>query len=297
MNWRLANCCALSWAVVLCLAATPASGAKPRKSAVPANAKKIDLFEAIDGNKVKMSLTVAARSTGSLVLINTTEDEPFAVEVPLTMGASPIAPAGANRFYYAGSFGTPAAPQSLAVAVNPQWSAPVEKKGRKSNVRTKKKKDEKEAKDEKKDDEKKDGEKKDEAKAEKKDDAAGGSSLVATVPLPPGGSQTLPLFILGLNMKKPQAAYGPFKPEELEKVTQAPEMKKLLELLVQNKIPGDVAQTLAWYYNERPTWDELKMSGFVTPGQVEIAQKFADVVEGRAAAPPAEETTGKKKKR
>lgn len=296
MNWRLANCCALSWAVVFCLAATPASAAKPRKSAVPVNAKKIDLFEAIDGNKVRMSLTVAARSTGSLLLVNLTE-EPLAVEVPLTMGASPVAPTGANQVYYAGAFGTPGAPQSLAVAINPQWSAPVEKKGRKTNVRTKKKKDEKEAKDDKKDAEKKDAEKKDEAKDEKKkDDAAGGSSLVATVPLPPGASQTLPLFTLGLNMKKPQATYGQFKPEDLEKVTQAPEMKKVLELLVQNKIPPDVAQTLAWHYNERLSWDEMKTSLFVTPAQVEIAQPFANVVENNAPL-PAEENTGKKKKR
>lgn len=296
MHWRLASCCALVWAF-FCFEAQPASGAKPRKSsgAVDANAKKVDLFQAVDDHQVKMSLNVQIRSAGSLILINLS-DQPLAVEVPLTMGASPIAPAGANTVYYAGAFGTAGAPQSLAVAVSPQWTAAVEKKGgRKSNVRTNKKKAGEDAKDEKKDDDKKDGEKKDDAKDAKKDDAAGGSSLVATVPLPPGGTQTLPLYTLGLNMKKPQATYGQFTPGDLEKVTQAPEIKKVLEHLVQNKITADVAQTLAWHYNERLTWDEMAISGFVTPGQIQLAQPFADVIEGKAAA-PAEPTSGKKKR-
>lgn len=302
MKWRLACSWALAWAVSLCLVVPSASGAKPRRSstAVDANAKKIDLFEAIADNQVKASVTVAVRSAGSLILINRTE-QPLAVEVPLAMGATPYAPAGANQVYYAGAFGTPGAPQSLAVAVSPQWAAAVEKKGgRKSNVRTNKKKAGEEAKDdekkdgEKKDGDKKDGDNKDEAKGDKKDDAASGSSLVATVPLPPGGTQTLPLYTLGLNMKKPQATYGPFTPADLEKVTQAPEMKKLLELLVQSKVTADLAQILAWHYNERLTWDDMKP--FVAPAQLQLAQQFAEVVEGRAA-PPAEATTGKKKRK
>lgn len=290
MNWRLASCCALAWAAFMCFVAPPANGAKPRKSAtVDANAKKVDAFQAVDDKQVKMILIVQARSGGALTLTNLS-DQPLNVEVPLTMGAAPVAPPGANQVYYAGAFGTPGAPQALAVAVSPQWTAAVEKKGgRKSNVRTNKKKPNDEAKDD-----KKDGDKKDDAKDAKKDDG-GGSSLVATVPLPPGATQTLPLYTLGLNLKKPQASYGQFMPEDLEKVTQAPEIKKVLEFLVQNKITADVAQTLAWHYNERLTWDEMAISGFVTPAQVQIAQPFADVVEGKAAA-PAEPTTGKKKK-
>lgn len=282
---------------MLCFESSSAIGAKPRRSSsgVAANAKKIDLFEAIDDNQVKASLTVAARSAGSLLLTNVSE-QPLAVEVPLAMGASPVAPAGANRFYYSGTFGTPAAPQALAVAVSPQWASSVEKKGRKSNVRTNRKKKEEAPEEKKKDDEKKDGDKKEDAKDEKKDDAAGGSSLVATVPLAPGASQTLPLYTLGLNLKKPQATYGPFTPQDLEKATQAPEIKKVLELLVQNKITADVAQTLAWHYNDRLTWEEMSTSGFITPAQVQIAQPFADVVEGKAPL-PAEAATGKKKKR
>ncbi|MGH7140493.1 MAG: hypothetical protein ACREHD_32565, partial [Pirellulales bacterium] len=240
---------------------------------------------------VKMALTVQARATGVLTLINLS-DQPLNIEVPLAMGANPQAPPpGVGQAYYATAFGTPGAPQSLAVAVNPQWSSTgVQKKARKSNVKSKKKKpaDEEAAKDEKKSDEKKSDE-----KDAKKDDAAKNESLVATVPLPPGATQTLPLFTLGLNMKKPQATYGQFAPADLDNVTQAPQIRKVLELLVQGKFTADVAQTLAWHYNEPTRWDE--MAGFVTPIQLQLAQRAAEMVEG-TASPDAAPTTGKKKR-
>lgn len=291
MNWRLASCCALAWAAFWSFEAQPARGAKPRNSsAANTSAKKVELFKAVEDHQVKVGVLVQLRSGGTLSLTNLS-DQPLNVEVPLTMGATPFAPAGAPQGYYAGAFGTPGAPQSLAVAVSPQWTAAVEKKGgRKSNVRTNKKKADEEAKDD-----KKEGDKKDDAKDAKPDDAAGGSSLVATVPLPPGATQALPLYTVGLNMKKPQATYGQFIPADLDKVTQAPEMKKVLEHLVQGQLTADVAQTLAYHYNERMTWDEMKMSGFINPAQVDIAQPFADMVEGKGP-PPAQPTTGKKKK-
>jgi hypothetical protein len=288
MNRHLASCCALAWAISGWYLEPSPAGAKPPKSSgtVGANAKKVELFKAVDDKQVQMNLTVSLRSTGSLTLYNL-GNEPLNVEVPLTMGATPNAPAGAPNAYYLTTFGTPGAPQALAVAVSPQWTAAVEKKGgRKSNVRTNKKKAAEEAKEDKKDDAKEDG------KDAKKDDA-GGSALVATVPLLPGATQTLPLYTLGLNLKRPQATYGQFKPEDLEKVTQAPEIKKVLEYLVQNKLTADVAQTLAYHYNERLTWDEMKMSGFINPAQVDIAMPFADMVEGKGP-PPEPATTGKK---
>jgi hypothetical protein len=288
MSWRMAfsyslATVAIGWLVGL----DPAVAAKPGKNSVDTNAKKVDLFKAVEDKQVKMALNVQARATGVLTLINLSE-QPLNIEVPLAMGANPQAPAGVGQPYYATAFGTPGAPQSLAVAVNPQWSSTgVEKKARKSNVRTNKRKPaDEDAKDEKKGDE----------KDAKKDDAAKSDSLVATVPLPTGATQTLPLFTLGLNMKKPQATYGQFTPAELDKVTQATEIRKVLELLVQGKLTGDVAQTLAWYYNERMSWEEMGNSGFVTPVQLQLAKQAAEIVEGRASPDAAPATTGKKKR-
>ncbi|HET6881411.1 MAG TPA: hypothetical protein VFI31_14710 [Pirellulales bacterium] len=295
MNWRITISCALTLAIVLPLTSQAAPKVKRKASSssafgVDPNAKKVDLFKAIDDKQVKVALTVQARATGVLTLTNVS-DQPLTVEVPLTLGANPDAPPGAVQAYYATAFGTSGAPQSLAVAVSPQWTAGVEKKsGRKSNVKTKKKTDE-EAKDEKKGDEK-DAKEKDAKKEETKSD-----SLVATVPLPAGATQNLPLFTLGLNMKRPQATYGQFIPADLEKVTQAPEMKKVLEHLAQNHITEDVAQTLAWHYNDRMTWEEMQQTLLVTPIQIQLAQQAAEVVEGRASPEAATTTTtGKKKK-
>jgi hypothetical protein len=295
MNWRRLISYTLALAILcpLTVLAAPKTKRKASTSSsygVDPNAKKVDLFKAIDDKQVKAFLTVQARATGVLTLINLTTDQPLTVEVPLTLGANPDAPAGAVQAYYATAFGTPGAPQSLAVAVSPQWTAGVEKKSsRKTNVKTKKKTDE-EAKEEKK------GDEKDAKKEETKKEEAKSDSLFATVPLPAGATQTLPLFTLGLNMKRPQATYGQFIPADLEKVTQAPEMKKVLEHLAQNHITEDVAQTLAWHYNERMTWEEMSATGFVTPVQLQLAQQAADVVEGKVAPEAATATTGKKKK-
>lgn len=284
MKRRVLIAGALTIAAVL----LPATGeAAPRKSAkggVDATAKKIDLFKATEGNQVSADVMVNSPGIATLTLRNGSE-EPLNIEVPLYMAAEPYNPVKGfnNRI---------PTPQTLAVAVNPQWTAGVDKKSKKTGVKTNRKKDDA-AKDEKAD------EKKDEkdAKSEEKK----GDSVVALVPLPPGGIQQVPLYTLGLeapNTRPVPAAGLPYRLGDFDKRIQAPEMKKLMENLVKGTVPADSAQLLAWHYHGRLSWEEMATSGLVNPAQTQIAQHFAEVVEGRAAPDAtAPQTAGKKRKR
>ncbi|HVX16091.1 MAG TPA: hypothetical protein VHC22_33205 [Pirellulales bacterium] len=292
MKWRMAVLCSLAF-LVLALPAAIDAAPKPKKgSPADTTAKKVDVFKAADDKQIQMQVTVQGLGNATLTLTNVTET-PLNVEVPLAVAAVPNAPQGANQAYFASMYGTPGTPQSIAVAVDPKWSAGVDKKAgnRKTNVKAVKKgkPGDDDAKDEKKDDKKDD---------EKKDDAKTGDAVVALVPLAPGAMAQLPMYSLGLERAKPRATIGVFRLAELDKVSQAPHMKKLLEQMVQGIVPADTAQILAWHYHGPLTWDEMATTG-VLPAQLEVAKKFADVVEGNVSpdAAPVAETTKKKKKR
>lgn len=278
----------ISWSALH--AAPRASRGKPSAYGVDPNAKKMDVFKAADDRQAAVQVIVQAPGTAVLALTNLT-DQPLTIEVPLLLAAVPQVPQGANQAYYLATFGTPGAPQSLAIAVNPIWTAGVDKKAgsRKTSVKTNRKpKGDDDAKDEKKD------EKKDEEKDAKKDEAKKGDSSVALVPLPPGAVQQVPLFSLGLEMinKKLAPRVGsPYTLAELDKISQAPEMTKLMEHYGQGKVPQGAAQILAWHYHGRLSWEEMANLGIDT----QAAKHFADVVEGRAPADAP--TTGKKKRR
>ena len=111
----------------------------------------------------------------------------------------------------------------------------------------------------------------------------------------------MPLFTLGLDTpdkKAPPVAGSPYALAELDKVSQAPELKKLLEQFVQGKVPQDTAQILAWHYHGRLDWDQMANSGLALAPQLEIAKQYAEIVEGRASpdTAPQPQTTKKKKR-
>jgi hypothetical protein len=274
----------ISWSALH--AAPRASRGKAPAFGVDPNAKKVDVFKATDDKQAAVQVMVQAPGSAILVLTNLT-DQSLTIEVPLLLAAVPQVPQGANQAYYLATFGTPGAPQSLAIAVNPIWTAGVDKKSgsRKTNVKTNRKpRGDDDAKDE----------KKDEEKDAKKDEAKKGDSSVALVPLAPGAVQQVPLFSLGLEMinKKLAPRVGsPYTLAELDKISQAPEMTKLMERYGKGEVPQGAAQILAWHYHGRLGWDEMANLGIET----EVAKHFADVVEGRAPADAP--TTGKKKRR
>lgn len=281
--------CVLALTAMMFAARSEAAPRKSAKGGVDATAKKIDFFKATDENKVVAQVMVNSPGVATLTLTNNSE-EPLNVEVPLYMAAEPYNPLkglGPGAGAFANRVPTP---QTLAVAVNPQWTAGVDKKPKKTGVKTKKK--DEEAKDEKAD------EKKDEKDAkvqEKKEDSG-----VALVPLPPGGIQQVPLYTLGLETptNRPVAASGTqYKLGDFDKRIQAPEMKKLMENLVKGSVPADSAQILAWHYNGRLSWEDMTTGGLVNPAQLQIAQHFADVVEGRAAPDAAAPQTASKKRK
>jgi hypothetical protein len=116
-----------------------------------------------------------------------------------------------------------------------------------------------------------------------------GDSSVALVPLPPEAVQQVPLFSLGLELLIKKLAPRPGSPytlAELDKVSQATELKKLMERSMQGTIPQDSAQVLAWRYHGRLDWDAMANSG-IAPIQIETAKHFEAVLEGRAPAGPA----------
>jgi hypothetical protein len=278
MKWSV------TWALALVVVGSSLLHAAPRSKgkAQSANAKTVDVMKAITDKQVNAQVAVNSLTSATLTLTNLTE-EPLNVKVPLAVAAMPQpAPQGANQAYYATAFGTPSAPQSLAVAVSPLGAAGVGKKSRNTGVKTNKKKAGDDAKEEKKDDDK---------DAKKETD-----SLEATVFLLPGTSQPLSLLTLSLDGKKVQAAYGQFALSELDKVSESAEMKSLLEKVSQGAVPRNVAQTLAWHYHGRLSWDEMANAGLGTPVDLEAAKQYADVVEGRTTATPTA-ATGKKKKR
>lgn len=263
--------------------------AAPRKSgkSADANAKTVDVLKAADEQLIEVKLIANSATTATLTLSNVSED-PLTVKVPLAMAAIPEAgPPGAGQQYYATMFGTTSAPPSLVIAVSPLGAAGVDKKFRKTNVKAiRKPKAGNDAKEEKKDDDK-DGKKDDEKKSE---------TVEASVFLLPGARQTLSLSSLMVDNNKLPAAYGSFILAELDKVSQAPELKKLLEMTSQGAVPHNIAQELAWKYHKRLNWDEMVKDGLVTLVDVEVAKRFADVVEGTAPAESAP-ATGKRKKR
>jgi hypothetical protein len=280
---------ALLWALAFIFLSGPAvSQAAPRSRKAPnaadSQAKEMDVLKALDDKQIQVQILASSFSSAVMTLTNVSEG-PLNIKVPLALAAVPEpAPQGVGQGYYTAAFGTLSAPQPLAVAVSPLGAAGVSKKAgaRKTNKKAKPGGD---AKDEKKDDEK-DGKKEEEKKTD---------SLEASVLLLPGTSQQLSLFTLGLDSKKPQAARGSFNLAELDKVSQAPELKKLLELMVQGSVPANAAQVLAWHYHGRLSWDELAAT-MIPPLDLEAAKQYAGVVEGTAPAEPAP-TTGKKKKR
>ena len=287
MKRRTAILCSLAFLVTSWpVAVQAAPRAKPKK--VDANAKKMDVLKAVDDKQIEVQVVVQGPATALLTMTNLSEN-PLSIEVPLALGAVPNVPQGANEAYYLSAFGTTGAPQSLAIGVNPNWATGVDKKAgsRKTNVKTNKK-----AKDG--DDEAKDEKKGDDADT-KKDEAKKSDSLVAVVPLPPGATQQLTLSALGLERSKPRANIGFYRLAELDKVSMATELKKLLEQFVQGKIPADTAQILAWYYHGRHTWEEMATTAL--PAQIEVAKQYADIVEGKAAPETAPAADSKKKKR
>lgn len=249
----------------------------------------MDVLKAVDDKQIQVQVLANSFTTATIVLTNVSEG-PLNIKVPLALAAVPqAAPQGVGQAYYTTAFGTLGAPQPLAIGVSPLGSAGVSKRAgsRKTNVRPiKKTKAGDDAKDEKKDDEKDD----------KKDDEKKTDSLEASVILLPGATHQLSVYSLGLDTKKPQAARGPFTLAELDKVSQAPEMKKLLEHLVQGKLPASTAQILAWHYHGRLSWDEMESSPLINRVDLEAAKQYAGVIEGTAPAEP-EPTAGKKKKR
>jgi hypothetical protein len=278
MKWLVA------WALALVVIGSAPLYAAPRSKgkAQNANAKTVDVFKALTDKQVDVQV-VANTLTSATITITNLSQEPLNVKVPLAVGAVPqAAPQGAGQGYYLTAYGTNGAPPPVAVSVSPFGSAGVDKRSRKTGVKTAKKKGD-EAKEEKKDDEAK--------KADEKKDT---ESLEASVLLAPGASQPLSSFTLGLNPKTQPAAYGQFSLAELDKVSEATELKPLLEKVGQGTVPRNMAQILAWHYGSRLSWDE--MAQLVTPVDLQLAQQCADFVEGRTATAPAA-TTGKKKKK
>lgn len=279
---------AVAIAAILFAVTTEAAPRKSGKGGVDPTAKKVDLFKAAEAKQVNVQVTVNSPGVATLTLSNTSE-EALNVEVPLYMAAEPFDPT--KGFPGGRGFGNRVpTPQTLAVAVNPQWTAGVDKKSKKTGVKTNKKKEE-------------EAEKADEKKDEKdaKADDKKADSGVALVPVPAGGIQSVPLYTVGLETPttRPVPAAGiPYTLGDFDKRIQAPEMKKLMENLVKGTVPPDSAQLLAWHYNGRLTWEEMQTSGLINPIQLPQAQHYADVVEGRAAPDaPAPQTASKKRKR
>jgi hypothetical protein len=275
-----------TWAATFLVVSLPAVlHAAPRKTgkSAEASAKSVDVLKAADDKLIELKLLANTATTATLTLSNVSQD-PLNVKVPLAMAAIPeAAPPGAGQQYYAAVFGIPSAPPSLAIAVSPLGAAGIDKKSRKTNVKAIKKP--KAGDDEKGDD--KDGKKDDDKKSE---------AMEASVFLLPGAQQTLSLSSLMVDTKKLPASYGPFTLAELDKISQAPELKKLLEMTSQGTIPHNVAQELAWKYHSQRNWEEMVKDGLITLVDVEVAKQYADVIEGKAPAEAAP-TTGKKKKR
>ncbi|HWB09960.1 MAG TPA: hypothetical protein VG826_12080 [Pirellulales bacterium] len=281
MKWSVA------WALALVVVGSALLHAAPRSKSGKgqnANAKTVDVMKAVTDKQVDAQ--VALRGATATLTVTNLSQEPLNVKVPLAIGALPQVPEGANQAYYAATFGAPSAPQPLVVAVSPLGAAGVDKRARKTGVKTNKKKagDDKE--------EKKDDDKDAKGADEKKET----DSLEASLLLLPGLSQSLPVFTLSLDAKKIQASYGPFTLTELDKVSESSEMKSLLEKVSQNVVPRNVAQTLAWHYHGRLSWDEMAKDGLGTLTDLEVAKQYAEVVEGRASATPAV-AAGKKRKR
>jgi hypothetical protein len=135
------------------------------------------------------------------------------------------------------------------------------------------------------------------APQEKKDDEKKATdSLEASILLAPGASQGLASSTLALNYKTPPALRGRFTLVELDKVSEATELKSLLEKMSQGTVPRNIAQTLAWHYGARLSWEEMANFGLGTPVDLQLAQQYADLVEGKTTTPPVA-TTGKKKKK
>jgi hypothetical protein len=270
MKWLVA------WALALVvIGPAPLCVAQRSKSkAQNASAKTVDVFKAITDKQVEVQ--VDAVTTSATITITNISQEPLNVKVPLAVGAAPQeAPPGAGQGYYLTMYGTNGAPQSLAVSVSPLGAAGVNKKSRKPA----KKKAGDEAKEEKKDDEKK-----------------ATDSLEASILLAPGASQGLASSTLALNYKTPPALRGRFTLVELDKVSEATELKSLLEKMSQGTVPRNIAQTLAWHYGARLSWEEMANFGLGTPVDLQLAQQYADLVEGKTTTPPVA-TTGKKKKK
>ncbi|HEX5445601.1 MAG TPA: hypothetical protein VFW87_17370 [Pirellulales bacterium] len=316
MSWRTA----MKWALVVALISLPmASEGAPRvkrsrgrasaQNQFDATAKKVDLFKAIDSKQVLAQFIPQTPGLAVLRLVNDSE-EPLTVEVPLMLGAKPQLPpggGGGNRNINLALYGTTQVPHAMAGVVNPDWNPGVEKKRvkRKSPRRPAKAEANEDA-DAPADDAAVDAD--DEgaqpaakrrtrrpAKSAKTDEDAEAlkpaalknaqDATVATVPLPVGGEQDLPMICVGLELGKPQPRpAAPYTITELEEATKATEIKSLLQHLSKAKIvdPG-AAQVLAWRYTSRKTWEELVGTGLVLLPQLEAAKELDDKITGGAA--------------
>lgn len=290
----------VKWLLILALITLPAiaeaaprvkktrapRGKKVSEESVGADAKKIDLAQAVKDETVLAQFMTRGPGLAVLRLTNRTTDEPVIVQVPLAMGAVPAPPKGGNEATNLALFGT-TDPPSLVGVVSPHWAGVgVEKKRKKAaKPTTSKKKKKADADDTDADDDAdKDagGDKKDDAKADDKDKKE--DSSVANVPLPPGFTYDLQLIALSLDMKKGQPGIqSPYSMADLEKVApNAPELPKVLEQVANGKLSDlGVAQVLVWRLNGRHSWEEMAESGLITPQQLNAAKQFS---EGGAAA-------------
>jgi hypothetical protein len=267
-------------------------GKQANEQSLGADAKKVDLAEAVKDEIVLAQFMTRGPGLAVLRLTNRTPDQPIVVQVPLTMGGVPAPPKGSNEATNFALFGT-ADPPSLVGVVSPRWTGVgVEKKrGKKAakpavSRKKKKKADETDTDDDA--DKEADGDKKGsaDAKGDDKDKDKSKDSTVANVPLPAGVTIELPLISLSLDMKKGQPGIqSPYSMTELEKVSQAPEMEKLLAQVADGTLSDlGVAQILVWRLNGRHSWDEMAETGLIAPQQLNAAKQWVERSEGGGGA-------------
>lgn len=324
VSWRAVSWRAVSWrigvtwalvGVLIALAGIAEAAPRVKKSRAPRGKKvsedsvgpdamKIDLALALQKQIVLAQFFTRGPGLAVLRLTNSTPDKPVIVQVPVTMGAVPAPPKGANGATNFALFGTND-PPSLVAVVSPHWAGVGVEKKRKKAVKpiSKKKKKtkgddtdadddaEKDTDDDKKDDDKADG------KADDKDKKE--DSSVANVPLPPGFTYEVQLISLSMDMKKGQPGINsPYAMADLEKMTPAPELPKLLGKVADGKLSDiSVAQILVWQLQGRYSWEELEESGLITPQQLNAARQFSEGGGGGAAGGGSAGGGAKKKSR
>ena len=276
-------------------------GKKISEDSVGPDAMKIDLALALQKEIVMYQFFTRGPGLAVLRLTNATPDKPVIVQVPVTMGAVPAPPKGANGATNFALFGTND-PPSLVAVVSPHWAGVGVEKKRKKAVKpiSKKKKKtkgddtdadddaEKDTDEDKKDDDKADG------KADDKDKKE--DSSVANVPLPPGFTYEVQLISLSLDVKKGQPGINsPYAMADLEKAApNAPELPKVLDKLANGTLSDiSLAQILVWRLAGRYDWEEMEKFG-ITEQHLNAAKQYS---EGGGAAVAAGGGAKKKSRR